>query len=129
MAQCFFLVTTIASKSSRSLDSCSISLMMGDSGVAIGSISMATLQSCIRGAHLFWLRLLVLGKKSVGKRALDDLSAAIYPLVLRLDAAYLESSPQAEYTVVRLLGWQTLQGQQDCVRLLGNQVIGSIVAN
>ena len=74
-------------------------------------------------AYLFCLGPLVLGQKLVGYGALCCL--ANHAQLLRHRQSYLESTAQAEDTVVGFLGRQTLEGELDGVVLLGDQVIGS----
>lgn len=40
--------------------------------------------------------------------------------------ADLEGAAHAEYTVVGLLGWETLEGEEDNVGLFGDEIVGSV---
>lgn len=43
-------------------------------------------------------------------------------------SVYLERPPHPENTVVRLLRWQALEGEEDDFGLFRNQIIGSVMA-
>lgn len=40
--------------------------------------------------------------------------------------ANLESAAHAEDTVVGLLGWETREGEEDNLRLFGDEIVGSV---
>lgn len=78
------------------------------------------------GTHLLGLDLLMGGKESVGDGALQLthlLGSAPVGLYRKGGRSNLESTADAEDTVVGLLGGKTLDGLLDVLALLRNQVI------
>jgi hypothetical protein len=75
--------------------------------------------------YLLGLCVLVLGKKLVGKRCLQNVSLDRHNAELDV-RAHLESSSKTEDTVVGLLLGKTLEGQEDLLGLFGDQIIGSV---
>lgn len=77
-------------------------------------------------ANLFGLGVLRLGEKLVSERSLEESAPCSVPATLSfVSSTNLESSSEAENTVVGLLLREALEGKENGLGLLGDQIIGS----